>query len=96
MTLDEIAHAMNETRTTLREQCPKGKWSQSEKRGLARREFVHRAFAAGHEPEAIGAFIDRSAIMVQHALRMICVDELHTEYGLTQAEINFQLRGRAA
>lgn len=96
MTLDQIATSMNETRASLREQCPPGKWSMAEKRGRVRREFIHRAFAEGHTPEAIGEYIDRSQTMVLHALRMIAVEELHAEYGQTLAELRFRLTGDAA
>ena len=96
MTLDEIAHAMNETRETLREQSPPGKWSMAEKRCLVRRKFIHRAFTQGHTPEAIGEYLDRSQIMVTHALRMIAVNELHAEYGQTLAGLRLRLTGDAA
>ena len=96
MTLDQIAKDMGETRASLREQCPKGKWSMAEKRGLVRREFIHRAFTEGHTPEAIGDYIDRSQTMVLHAFRMIAVEKLHAEYGQTLAELRFRLTGEAA
>lgn len=96
MTLDQIAKSMNETRASLREQCPRGKWSMAEKRGRVRREFIHRAFAEGHTPEAIGEYLDRSQTMVLHALRMICADQLGAPYGQTLAEIKYRLTGEAA
>lgn len=96
MTLDQIAKDMGETRASLCEQCPKGKWSMAEKRGLVRREFIHRAFTEGHTPEAIGDYIDRSQTMVLHALRMTCVDEQGAPYGQTLAEIKYRLTGETA
>lgn len=96
MTLDQIAKDMGETRASLREQCPKGKWSMAEKRCLVRRKFIHRAFTQGHTPEAIGEYLDRSQTMVTHALRMIAVNELHAEYGQTLAELRLRLTGEAA
>lgn len=95
MTLDQIAKDMGLDQKTL----SRHRW-QSIATGtfmrLKRREFVHRAFTAGHTPEAIGEYIDRSQTMVTHALRMIAVNELHAEYGQTLAELRFRLTGDGA
>ena len=97
VTLDQIASAMGTDQQTLRSFEEKRRRKPvAEGMSTARREFIHRAFTEGHTPEAIGEYLDRSQIMVEHALRMIAVNELHAEYGQTLAGLRLRLTGDAA
>lgn len=96
VTLDQIAHAMNETRETLRSNDGRDRNDSLRDQWAVRREFIRKAFMEAHTPEAIGEYLDRSQIMVQHALRMIAVEELHADYGQTLAELRFRLTGDGA
>ena len=95
MTMDQIVEAMRLTRAELLETPAGGRGADTERMIRTRREFIHRAFAEGHEPEAIGAYIDRTQITVMHALRMCAMDNYGGDYGRTEAELKFAMRSAA-
>ena len=93
-TMEQIAEALGTEQTALR--CMSfGEGNANEQMIRLRREFVGRAFAAGHEAEEIMQFIQRTPVMLQHALRMYCVERLRTAYELSLRDIADLLR-RAA
>ena len=95
MTLAEIARALQTTSVELRNPGKGLIGHEAQELMDLRREFIHRAFAAGHEPEAIGAYIDRTQITVTHALRMCAMDNHGGDYGRTEAELKFAMRSAA-
>lgn len=97
MTLEQIATQMGTTRDDLRERAERleGGWAAVSKDDQLR-AFIRTAFAAGHSSEDIQPYIDRSEIMVLHALRMVCVDEHGCQYGQSLPEIARVLRREAA
>lgn len=95
MTLHEIAADMRLTQADLRANDDKGAQHEPP-RARDRRVFVLKAFSAGHAPEQIGAFIDRSPVMVLHALRMGCMERAGGDYGRTLKQLADELRRVAA
>jgi hypothetical protein len=95
MTLHEIATAMRLTQAGLRANDGKGA-QHDPPRARDRRAFVLKAFAEGHAPEAICTFIDRTPVMVLHALRMGCMQRAGGQYGRTLEELTQELRRVAA
>lgn len=95
--LDQIATEMRMTQARLIQFGPSGgRGIQAELLIMARREFVLKAFGAGHDQEAIGAFIQRSPVMVLHALRMGCMERAGGDYGRTLKQLADELRRVAA
>lgn len=93
-TMEQIAEALGVDQTMLR--CKSfGEGNDNERMIKIRREFVGKAFAAGHEAEEIMQFIQRTPVMLQHALRMYCVDRFGTMYEMSLWDIAKLLR-RAA
>lgn len=95
MTLHEIATEMRLTQNKLRANDEKGA-QHDPPRARDRRAFVLKAFALGHEPEAICEFIDRTPVMVLHALRMGCMERAGGDYGRTLKQLADELRRVAA
>jgi hypothetical protein len=89
MTLAQIAKDAGTTQKNLRTFDSPGR---STPRSEALRNFIARAVTAGHSIPQIMAYVDRSEIMVTHALRMVCVDEYRVQYGQTVPEISRLLR----
>jgi predicted transcriptional regulator len=92
MTLAQIAKDAGTTRAELRTFAKAGQQHEIERRHIALRNFIARAVTAGHSIPQIMAYVDRSEIMVTHALRMVCVDEYRVQYGQTLPEISRLLR----
>lgn len=93
--LDHIAASMGVTQQELRDP---GK-SDGSDRDLPlkiRRRFVVRAFAEGHDVGPICNFIDRTEVMVLHALRMHCLDMFGGTYGRSVADMADILRRAVA
>jgi hypothetical protein len=86
MTLAQIAKGLHATQEDL--QYAQGTTGL----GLVLRNFIRQAFAAGFGIPQIMAYVDRSEIMVTHALRMVCVDEHGAGYGQPLAGIERILR----
>ena len=95
MTLQEIATDMRLTQEDLRANDDIGA-GMNAPRMASRRAFVLKAFSLGHGPEQIGAFIDRSQVIVLHALRMGCMERAGGDYGRTLEQLTAELRRVAA
>lgn len=91
MTLAQIAKDAGTTRAKLRE-CKSSARIAASGRHDKLRNFIARAVTEGHSIPQVMAYVDRSEIMVTHALRMVCVDEYGCGYGQTRAEIERILR----
>lgn len=92
MTLHEIAAEVRLTQAELRSHDKRrADWVHDH-----RRTFVLKAFSVGHDPNDICDFIDRSAFMVLHALRMGCMERAGGDYGRTLKQLADELRRVAA
>ena len=97
MTLQEIASSMSITQRWLRAHVkPGGNGIESSTAIDTRRRFILKAFSLGHEPEAICEFIDRTPVMLLHALRMGCMERAGGDYGRTLKQLADELRRVAA
>ncbi len=81
MTLHQIATDMNTTQEELRSYAKGGELPETIRLHANLRTFIRRAFTEGFGLPQIMAYVDRSEIMVTHALRMVCVDEYGLDYG---------------
>lgn len=91
MTLAQIAKDAGTTRAELRSRAERDDGGAN-RLHVNLRKFIARAVTQGHSIPQIMAYVDRSEIMVTHALRMVCVDEYRVQYGQSLPEISRLLR----
>lgn len=86
MTLEEIARTLGFTRELLQSE---GGYGRAANRMAAehRRQFMVRAFEAGHDIYAISAYLSRKMFTVRHGLRMHCMENYGQPYSQSESDL---------